>query len=205
MNKLINLPSGKKQKHKKVLKMEPDTIDMVKYKLKLLNLRENPYGFFEYLKICKHGDGTQMISHINQEPARVIKPARHYNLLTFRIYICELIFNGINLFPGILEYKISCKNENGETHLTFGLFKEINVDGHPCMCKFQSNHEFGKEPFFLELRDIKSLYMSNRYPDVDHPTISALIVSMYTGGSLPLVNVSFKINPSNLKNTLKFK
>ena len=65
--------------------------------------------------------------------------------------------------------------------------------------------QFGKEPFFLELKDIKSLYMSNRYPDVDHPTISALIVSMYMGGSLPLVNVSFKINPSNLKNTLKFK
>lgn len=162
----------------------------IKESVNPVNLVENPYAFFYYLKICKHGFGAERISSANSYEPGLIRQQRYYDLLGFRIYICELVYNAINLFPDISEYTITCKNEKGTSYLTFGSFKEHICEGHPCMGQFKGN--FDSKPFYLSLQDIKSLYMANRYPGVDQETVNNIVVAMFMSGTLPKVTLSYK-------------
>jgi hypothetical protein len=171
--------------------------------VKFLNIVENEYAFFHYLKICKKGYGAERVSSVDFDP-NLIKPPRYYELLSFRIYICELVFNAINLFPEISEYTITCQSENKTSYLKFGVFKEHIIDNSPCMGIFKS--EYDNETFYLSLKDIKSLYMANRYPEVDQMTVTTLIVSLVMGSyTIPKVEVSYKYNNDHFKEILKFK
>ncbi len=171
-------------------------------KVTLVNLTENPFGYFNYLKITKARSAMERISSVD-EYRHSLKPVRYFNLLSFRIYICELVYNAINLFPEISEYTITAKNENGTSTLKFGLFQELTDDGHLAMGVFKSN--FDNERFYLRLADIKSLYMANRHTEVDHTTVTTVIVSLYMCGSLPDVSVEYKHNPDYFKDKLSIK
>ena len=171
-------------------------------KVTLVNVTENPYGFFSYLKITKARSAMERISSVDGY-RDTLKPVRYFNLLSFRIYICELVYNAINLFPEISEYTITAKNDHGTSTLKFGLFQELTDDGHLAMGVFKSN--FDNESFYLRLEDIKSLYMANRHTDVDHTTVTTVIVSMYMCGSLPVVSVDYKHNPEYFKDKISIK
>ena len=165
-------------------------------------IADNPYAFFEYLKICKGGDWLQLLSEINLGGIKNLKSLDYYEIITFKTFICEIIYNAINLFPDIHEYTIRCENPNGISWLTFCIFDETDDNKHPCMGKFKSGvtglvHE-------LSLLEIKHLYMNNRYSDIDHDVVNMFMVLMYMGGNnIPKVTTSYKINkPSN---QLKFK
>jgi hypothetical protein len=169
----------------------------------LIDLNENPFGFFNYLKICKRKSNMEKISTVGvYRPT--IKPVRYYNLLSFRIYLCELVYNAINLFPEICEYTITSRNEKGTSSLRFGYFKDIvKGESEPSMGIFKSN--FDGECFYLRLHDIKSMYMANRHKEIDEMSVTAVIVSMYMCGTTPKITVDYKINPGYFKGKLKFK
>ena len=172
-------------------------------KVTLVNITVNPYGFFSYLQITKARSAMERISSVDGY-RDTLKPVRYFNLLSFRIYICELVYNAINLFPEISEYTITSKNENGTSTLKFGLFNETTDDGHEAMGVFKSN--FADESFYLSHAHIKSLYMANRHIDVDHETVTTVIVSMYMSGSMPpIVSVDYKHNPCFFKDKLSIK
>lgn len=169
----------------------------------LVDLRENPFGFFIYLKICKSKSDMEKVSTVHgYRPT--IKPVRYYNLLSFRIYLCELVYNAINMFPEICEYTITARNENGTSTLRFGYFNNL-VEGsnEPSMGIFKSS--FHNECFYLRLQDIKSMYMANRHREIDQMSITAVVVSMYMCGTKPNISVEYKHNPEHFKGILKIK
>jgi len=175
------------------------------------NLSEevNPFAFFHYLKTCKKGEGIQILSEINFKTLGLIKDISYYEVLTFKTFICELIYNGINLFPEICEYTIICKNKNGISSLTLGLFEDISDDGNQCMAAYSCyQNEKDTEPiiYHMELKDIKHLYCNNRYQNVDNDIVNTFMVLLYMGGSVPPnVSTAYRINKKYFKNILKIK
>ena len=170
-----------------------------------MEFKENPYAFFNYLRICKKGE-TVLISEVNHNTLYNIKPMGYYKILTFKTYICELVYNAINLFPTICEYTITCKNELGTSYLTFKIFQEIEDDGHPCMAQYKCTQIDEEDILYnFNLQDIKKLYCNNRYHDDNSETVNTLVVLLYMGGEEPTVSTSYKINPDYIKNTIKFK
>jgi len=111
------------------------------------NFLENPYAYFNYLQTCKGGDYIHLLSEVTIGEKESVKENKYYNALSFKIFICEIIYNAINLFPEIEEYTISCSNENGTSHLKLGIFGELSDDGFQCLGKFIS----------IEAEDIYSL------------------------------------------------
>jgi hypothetical protein len=177
----------------------------------LIDVAENKFGFFHFLKITRGKSDMERISSVNgYRPT--LKPVRYFNLQSFRIYLCELVYNAVNLFPEICEYTITSTNENGTSTLKLGYFENTGVNkffaddtgGEQfCMGIFKSN--FDNERFYMRLSDIKAMYMANRHQDVDHMSVTAVIVSMFMCGSLPNITVSYKDNPDYYKGLLKFK
>ena len=159
---------------------------------------DNPFGYFHFLKTCKNGDGLQVISEINNDTLYFIKSKRYYDILGFKTYICELIFQAINQFPYVIEYTISCTNEVGTTHFKLGSFDDIGDDGHPCMAKF-----IGLDPedkYDLSLKDIKQVYCNNRYNDIDHDVVNTLVILLIMGGEIPKIKTGYVLNPEMIKN-----
>ena len=70
---------------------------------------DNQFGFFMFLTLCKSEDNF-FLNYIVQVGRR-IKCTDYYNIHSFKSYVCELIYNGIRLFPEICEYKISFRNK----------------------------------------------------------------------------------------------
>ena len=167
------------------------------------NFEENPHAFFHYLKLCKGGYGQQLLSEIYINTIDSVQCQLYYDIFSFKIFVCELIYNAINLFPGIYEYTIKFKNENGTTYLRFGNFEELSDDGFECMGKILSVDS--EDVYSLSRKDITNLYCNNRHPIVDKDLISSLVLIVCMGGSIPTVSTTFKINKNELKNVLKFK
>ena len=168
-------------------------------------MEADPYAYFSYLKRTKGGDtcNLSLLSEINLNKLNRIKSSEYYDLMSFKTYVCELVYNGINLFPDICEYTIISKNEIGTSSLKFSVYNEIMDDCHPCMGRFTS-YEL-EEVYSLNLNNIANFYCNNRHVDVDVDVINALITLMYMSGSLPKLSTSYKINPCYLKKTLNFK
>jgi len=164
---------------------------------------ENPYGYFEYLKICKRNSGFQLLSEVNVNNIWNAKDLHYYDIMIFKTFICELIYNAINLFPTISEYTIKCKNENGISVLVFKCFEDLAEDGFPCLAKFTSMDM--DMIYYLEREGVKSLYMNNRHEHIDCNIVNTIITLMYMGGSPPKVSTTSKINYREFKHYLKFK
>ena len=169
----------------------------------ITHFKENPYAFFNYLKTTNRYDTTQLelIAEVPPPQVGVFKSNEYYEIMGFKPFVCELIYNAINLFPDIRKYTITFENEYGKSYLIFGLFQEISEDGHPCMLKY-----IGLDTFInLELKDIKNLYCNNRHDNIDSNTVDTLIGLVMMGGSIPKVSTTFEINRENLKKLLKIK
>ena len=167
------------------------------------NFEENPQAYFHYLKMCKHGNGQHLISECTINDISCIKCQKYYDIFAFKMFVCELIYNAINLFPDIYEYTIKFKNRNGTSYLRFGNFGELSDDGFECMGKIVSID--AEDIYSLSRSDIKSLYCNNRNENVDHDLINTLMVIVCMGGPIPSITTWFKINKNEMKNKLKFK
>ena len=153
------------------------------------------YELFEHLKKTKRYDKTQLVAEVNPIQFAAVKSNEYYEIMSFKTFVCEIIYNGINLFPNIRKYTIICRNEFGTSYLMFGKFKE-NV-----MAKF-----FGSDMYLiLSDKDISCLYCNNRHDDIDSHLIDILIAAMMTGGSIPRISTTFEINQIYSKKILKFK
>ena len=157
-------------------------------------LFDNPYSFFEYLKMCKGFTGIRLLSEIAN--VHLIKPMKYYEIVTFKTFICEIVYNAINLFPDICEYIIKCENENGLSFLKIAHFEDTLDDGQPCLAQY-TGMDVGI--YCLSLKDIKNFYMNNRHREIDPHVINTLVTLMHMGGNTPKVTTSFKSNKSLLK------
>jgi hypothetical protein len=180
-----------------------ENIVIEKQKLILTGFEENPYAYFHYLKTCKSGNGLQLLSEINTNELHIIKSQEYYDILTFKTFICELVFNGINLFPEISCYSIICQNEIGISSLNLGLFEETMDDGHPCMAKFINL--VLDSTYKMSLKEIKYIYCNNRYHQFQSEFINTIISLMFMGGSMPKVTIKTRVNKAYYKNILKIK
>jgi hypothetical protein len=161
----------------------------------------NPYAFFDYLKLCKGGGSTQLVAEITPHDRELIRSNEYYDTLSFKTFICELVYNAINLFPQISKYTISCKNEQGECQLIFADFSEQHENNSSVMSKFVGI-DWG---YSLELSDIKHLYSHNRHENVDLDTVNVMVALMCMGGTIPRVSTFYEVNKDFYRSELKFK
>ena len=171
--------------------------------------KPSPFAYFNFLKRCKRGDGFALLCEVKCEDgynSDIIKGLHYYEVHAFKTFICELVYNGVNLFPEICEYTITCENEMGKCELSLGLFEEMTGDeGHPCMAKFTFVCSEGSQIYHLNLADIKNIYCNNRHKDVNQECINVLVIYMYMGGSDPRVSTTSKINVPYFKDIKKIK
>ena len=112
----------------------------------------------------------------------------------FRIYVCEIIYNAIQLFPDIIEYTITFENDNGITILKIGKFEDdcwgqiLTSDG--CYCN-------------LSRVDMSILYISNKIKS-DYGRLCMIIEVLRNGINEPKVKTSFIINKLIIDNATKF-
>ncbi len=66
-------------------------------KKQLMDFVENPYSFFKYLKNKKKGYGTDLLCETKETSLFTIKSTSFYELFAYKIYLCELVYNAINL------------------------------------------------------------------------------------------------------------
>jgi hypothetical protein len=167
---------------------------------KMKFLKENPYYFFEYLKTYKKGDGLELLSEISAlQSLNSVKSMSYYQISSFKTFICELIYNAINLFPEISEYTIRCENKLGWSSIQFSRFEELSDDTHPCLGKLTTS-EIGS--YCLQCSDIKHLYMHNRHKNIDINLINTIISILLMTDDFPKVTTSFTINKTQLKNKI---
>jgi hypothetical protein len=165
------------------------------------HFKKNPYAFFVYLKTCKSRDTIQLLAEVCPIKPGHVRSMEYYNIMSFKTFVCEIVFNAINLFPEIRKYTIIFENELGKSYLIFGLFQELSDDGHPSMGKF-----FGPDAYInLTLNDIKELYCNNRHDNINSNVIDTLVAFTTMGGSAPRVSTSFEMNEGIIKHKLKFK
>jgi len=162
---------------------------------------DNPYAYFHYLKLCKGGGSTQLVAEITPSNGHIIRSNEYYDTISFKTFICEMIYNGINLFPEISKYTISCKNEQGECQLIFADFSEQHENNSSVMSKFVGI-DWG---YNLELSDIKHLYCHNRHENVDLDTVNVMVALMMMGGTIPRVSTKIEVNKDFYKTQTKFK
>ena len=164
------------------------------------NFEENPYAYFHYLKLCKKTECLHVLSDVNNY--HFLHSKEYYDNLSLNFYICELVYNAINLFPDISEYTIKCQNENSVSYLKFGVFNDIDSHGRNIMAKIISTDD--EDIYLLDYDEIKKLYCNNRDVYTEETTINTIIVLLSISLSSK-ITTSYKINPGYLKNTLKFK
>ena len=152
---------------------------------------DDPYAFFHYLQTQKQGIGIQLLSEIKIQKGDYIKSSEYYDMITFKTFICEIIFNAINLFPDIHEYTIKFKSKQCENYFRLGFFEELADDAHPCMGKILIDNT----EHLLTIRDIKNLYTNNRYRDIDNEVLNAFVTLMYRPGIS--ITTSFKNKSAN--------
>ena len=133
----------------------------------------SPYVFFENLQKTKRYDNTNLLlAEITPIKTGVIRSVEYYNIMALKQFICEIIYNAINLFPYIRKYTITFKTRHGTNHLLFGLFR--GKGGDVCMAKF-----FGTDAYIdLGFNEIEQLYCINRHDNINDDIVNTLIAPM---------------------------
>jgi hypothetical protein len=121
------------------------------------------------------------------------------SVLTFRTFICELIYQATQMFPDIIEYTITCKNNVGTVILKMGTFTDPDspVPDHLTITN-------GDGWCSLSKVDIIKMYVANRIPTPDHFKTNMMIDLLYSGGDEPSVKTSYTINPAMIATANKF-
>ena len=163
-----------------------------------------PFGYFNFLqKVHGTNDGTYLCDGM-VTLHRCVKTNEYYNFLSFKSFVCGLIYNAVNMFPAVSEYEIEFKNNSGTSCLLFKNFEEIGEDHKPCLCKLFSLSSYEENQVYsLTLCDIKQLYCNNHFAHVDNDTVNTLIVILHMHGWEPTIKTSFVSNPKYIKTATK--
>jgi hypothetical protein len=172
--------------------MSQETADMIIEELYESSL-EFQFDFMEFLKKI-HLPPKQLIFFMPTTEVITFKTNKHYEILSFKIYICELIFNAINLFPDILEYTIVIKDRNTST-MVIGYLDEIDSEGERCLAKI--TNKLGEYP--LTKQNIHDLYIANRSKVVEEENIHTLLALMFLDSEYPRISTSYITKPSKTK------
>ena len=124
----------------------------------------------------------------------VLKSNSYYNLITFKILLCEYIYNAINLFPGIKEYTIACKG----THTTFlkiGYFSELDSENEECIVKI--TNDIGNVVYALNKFEVFSMYKANWCLDKNEQIINFITSKLITEGGDINIETSYVSLPAN--------
>ena len=110
-------------------------------------------------------------------------------IITFRTFLCELVYRAVQYFPDIAEYTIECKNNSGTVSLKLGNFE--NETDYPDIATVTT--QCGT--CTLSKVQIIKMYSANRMTNPDHRATNMLIDCIFNGGYEPTVKTSWKINP----------
>ena len=110
-------------------------------------------------------------------------------VISFRTFFCELIYNAINMFSEIEEYIITCSSSGIITNtLQFGLY------GDGVYAKLSSKDQYCE----LSREDIVKLYIANRTLKPDNNKINTIIQILYfTGKHAPSITTSMTMKSNN--------
>jgi hypothetical protein len=149
----------------------------------------------DYFKLMKrhHFSGVKLCSYAGNG---AIKENAYYNTLSFRILFCEIVYNGIMLFPEIYEYTITVKG-TFTTILKIGYCKELDDNGEPCIAILTTNTIAGNKTYYLNKMDLFHIFRANRDPDVDKDIVDSFVLMMVLDGCNPVITTSYKSNPGN--------
>ena len=148
------------------------------------NEQNENLNYFNYLKIC-HSKGQHIIRY-NENLNNIAILGEYYsNYGYFRRIICEHIYDGINMFPGISRFIISCSNSTGTTRIVIGLFDELADDKFNCLMKIEDKDT--DEVLTLNRSDIKNLYTFNRSLHSEIYDVNIFMAMLIRGGGIPKI------------------
>jgi hypothetical protein len=162
----------------------------------------NPYEYFTFLKCHKSSTHTYFLCDATSSvlTKNAIKCMDSYGIITFRTYMCELVYNAIHMFPDISEYTIITKNKLNTAVITFGVFDELDDQNEIVLGKVSTNFD----TYTLNKYEIYAIYIGNKVANPDYETINSFVISLQMGSNIPTVKTSYKINPENVKAAMKF-
>ena len=155
----------------------------------------NPEQFFLFLR-THVDDGIH--NEVIPVDVNVIRSNITYELIAFRTYICELIYNAVQLFPEISEYTIECSNNITNSKLILGTFTDIDDTDMPCCCKIITTYD----TFVLNKVALYNIFIANKIHNPDYSVTNGLIMILTMSGWIPIVKTSYKMNKSMIS---KFK
>jgi len=141
-------------------------------------------NYFNYLKIC-NSKGNLLFR--TDEQILAICSTYYLNYRIFRTTICEYIYDGINSFPGISRFIISCTNNTGTTKIVIGLFEELDDSESNCLMIIKDCDT--DEVLTLNKKDIKNMYTFNRNPNAEVYDVNIFMSMLIRGGDIPKIFV----------------
>ena len=154
-----------------------------------IQTKEFQSDYFELLKKYK----TSEVKLVNFYPTNrnsTFVTFKIYDILSFKIMLCEIIYNAINLFPDIYEYTISCIGTHQST-ITIGFLNDLDDNGEPAIMKIKNHHG----THIINKEEVFQLYRYNRDPDIEMTNTISLIMRL--GGNIPIIKTSYKSKSSN--------
>ena len=113
----------------------------------------------------------------------IFRETSYYQTLAFRTMICEIIYQAVQLFPCIKEYRILCENNKGKSKIIIGYLEELDNEGEPGLIKVENKHG----SFILDKTDVHNIYIFNRCNESDFEIVNALMLCLYLDGDQPTV------------------
>ena len=117
-------------------------------------------------------------------------------IITFRTYLCELIYRAVQYFPDIVEYTIECKNNSGTVTIKLGEFKNETEVPDVAIVITQCG------VCSLSKAAIVKMYSANRIRTPDHRQTNMLIDCIFNGGYEPSIKTSWVIKNYTDYNTI---
>ena len=157
--------------------------------------------YFDFLKKYKAKDEVNIISDINFNTLYNIKNHTYYDMISFKVFVCELFYQAVQYFPNILEYDIIIKNNKVETlfRISSIMCDTYDDQGHRGYALITNQFE----TYILNKYDMFNLYQANRTSNSRSETAVALVMLLWRDGDNPTVTTSYKLNPSFIKNCKK--
>jgi hypothetical protein len=121
------------------------------------------------------------------------------SFVLFRTFMCELIYQAVQMFPDIIEYTFECTNNYGMTVIKMGMFEDPES---PIPDIFTITTKDGY--CSISKADVIKMYIANRVPKPDHHKTNMMIDLLYNGGHEPIIKTSYIINPGKISNATKY-
>ena len=131
---------------------------------------------YKVTDICTTDLPIDCIKHVFRENS-------YYQAHSFRTLICELIYQAIQMFPNIKEYRIICKNNKGVSKIIIGYLEELDNDDELGLIKIENKYT----TVILDKTDVHNIYIFNRCSEGDPEIINAVLSCLYLDGNQPSV------------------